>query len=62
MAAQERALALAGEEAEVLALGACAATGEPGAGGDLAHLGLGQLGEREAQPAEQSRAAAPASM
>ena len=54
MAAQEAALALAGEEAEVLALG-LAGDGEAVAGGDLADLGLGQLGEREAEAAEQLR-------
>ena len=43
VAAQEAALALAGEEAEVLALG-LAGDREAVAGGDLAHLGLGQLG------------------
>ena len=52
VAAQEPALALAGEEAEVLALG-LARDRQPVAGGDLPHLGLGQLGEREAKPAEQ---------
>ena len=46
-------LALAGEEAEVLALG-LAGDGEAVAGGDLPHLGLGQLGEREAQPPSSS--------
>src|SRR4051794_10926215 len=54
VAAEEAALALAGEEAEVLALG-LAGDGEVVAGGDLADLGLGQLGEREAEAAEQLR-------
>ena len=54
MAAQEAALALAGEEAEVLALGLLGDR-EAVAGGDRPHLGLGQLGQREAEPAEQLR-------
>ena len=51
VAAQELALALAREEAEVLALGP-AGDLEPRRGRELAHLGLGQLAEREAQPRE----------
>ena len=47
MAAEELALALTGEEAEVLALGA-ACDRQPPARRDLAHLRLGQLPEREA--------------
>ncbi len=53
VAAQEVGLALTGEKAEVLALG-LASHGKLMAGGDLAHLGLGQLGEREAHPVEQA--------
>src|SRR5690606_2448973 len=49
VAAQERARALAGEEAEVLSL-ALAGDGRVVAGGERAHLVLAQLGEREAQP------------
>ena len=54
VAAQEPRLALAGEEAEVLALGLLG-DGEAVAGGDLAHLGLAQLGQREAQPVQHRR-------
>ena len=62
VAREERALALAGEKAEVLALG-LVGDREPGRGGELAHLGLGQLGEREAQAARsESRARSPESM
>src|SRR3954447_1627162 len=49
--AQELALALTGEEAEVLALGTTRHL-EPGLRGDGAHLGLGQLAQREAKAAE----------
>src|SRR5689334_24452312 len=51
---QEVGLALTGEEAEVLTLG-LARDGEVMAGGDLAHLRLGQLGERKAQSPEHRR-------
>ena len=51
MAGEERALALAGEEAEVLAL-ALGGHRQARGGGELAHLGLRQVGEREAQPLE----------
>ena len=54
MALEERALADAGEKAEVLALGR-RRDREPGGGGDLAHLRLGQVGEREAKPRERAR-------
>ena len=47
-------LALAGEEAEVLGLGLLRDR-EAVPGGDRAHLVLGHLGEREAEPAEQVR-------
>src|SRR5205823_11034161 len=48
MAGEERTLALAGEEAEILAL-ALAGHLEPGGGGELADAGLRQLGEWEAE-------------
>jgi hypothetical protein len=54
VAGEERALALAGKETEVLALG-LARDREPGPGRDLAHLGLRQLGEREAHQCERFR-------
>ena len=54
VAAQEVGLALAGEEAEVLALG-LAGDREGVAGGDLPHLRLGQLGQREADALEDRR-------
>src|ERR1700746_1497091 len=54
MAAQEALLALAGEEAEVLALGLLR-NRETVAGGDLAHLRLVQLGERGTQTIEYRR-------
>ena len=46
---QERRLASAGEEAQVLRLG-LGGDGQPGVGGQLAHLRLGEIAEREAQP------------
>ena len=61
VAAEEAALALAGEEAEVLALG-LAGDGEAVAGGDLPHLGLGQLGQREAEARRAARGGRAASM
>src|SRR3954451_6742288 len=54
VALEEPRLALAGEEAEVLAL-RLAGDLEALAGGDLAHLRLAQLGEGEAHPVEQRR-------
>ena len=49
--AQELALSLTGEEAEVLALGP-ARDLELRPGGDLPHLRLGELAEREAKAGE----------
>ena len=57
VASEERALALAREEAEVLAL-ALVGHREPGASGDLAGLGLGQLRERKAQSGQRVRRSA----
>src|SRR6187402_3865140 len=54
VAAEKVRLALAGEEAEVLTL-RLAGHGEVMPGGDLAHLWLGQLGQREAQLLEHPR-------
>ena len=54
VAPQESGLALAGEEAEVLALG-LAGDREFVAGCDLPHLGLGQLGQRETEPRQHRR-------
>ena len=54
VAGEEGALALAGEKAQVLALG-LARHRQPRAGGELAHLGLGELGEREAKARERFR-------
>ena len=51
VAGQERGLAGAGQEAQVLRLG-LGGHGQPGLGGQRAHLRLGQLPEREAQPRE----------
>ena len=51
MAGEERALAGAGEEAQVLRL-ALVGDRQPGRARELAHLGLAQLAEREAQPRE----------
>ena len=51
MAGEERALAGAGEEAQVLRL-ALVGDGQPGLARELAHLRLVQLAEREAQPRE----------
>ena len=54
VATQEVSLALAGEEAEVLALGLLC-HGQSVMGGDLPHFGLGQLGQREAHATENCR-------
>ena len=55
MPAEEGALSLAGQEAEVLAL-ALGGDRQAGAGGQLAHLGLRQVGEREAKRGQRIRA------
>src|SRR5919106_563185 len=55
--AQELALSLTGEEAEVLALGPARHL-ELRAGGNLTHLRLGELAEREAKAGERGRAKA----
>ncbi len=55
MGAQELPLSLTGQEAEVLALGPAGHL-QLRPGGDLAHLGLGQLGERKAQAGQGSGA------
>src|SRR3954470_23445991 len=54
VAAQEAALALAGEKAEVLRLGLLRHR-EAVAGGDRADLFLGHVGQRETEAAEQIR-------
>ena len=54
VAGQERGLAGAGQEAQVLRLG-LGGDRQPGLGGERAHLRLGQLAEREAQPRERRR-------
>ena len=54
VAGEERALAGAGEEAEVLRL-ALVGDGQPGRARDLAHLRLAQAAEREAHPRQRGR-------
>ena len=54
VAGEERALAGAGEEAQVLRL-ALVRDRQPGGAGELAHLRLAQLAEREPQPRERGR-------